>query len=226
MEEKVAERTKELYDEKAKSDELLLNILPVEVAEELKRTGSLEARQFDEVTVLFTDFVGFTSISEKLSPKDLVEEIHYCFKAFDAIIGINKLEKIKTIGDAYMAVCGMPISDKEHALHVVEAAKEINQFIMLYQQERKQAGKPYFEIRMGINSGSVIAGIVGVKKYAYDIWGDTVNTAARMEQNCEPGKINLSGSTFELIKGHHKCSYRGKIEAKNKGRIDMYYLQT
>lgn len=226
LEEKVAERTKELYDEKAKSDELLLNILPVEVAEELKRTGSLEARQFDEVTVLFTDFVGFTSISEKLSPKDLVEEIHYCFKAFDAIIGINKLEKIKTIGDAYMAVCGMPISDKDHALHVVEAAKEINQFIMLYQQERKQAGKPYFEIRMGINSGSVIAGIVGVKKYAYDIWGDTVNTAARMEQNCEPGKINLSGSTFELIKGHNKCSYRGKIEAKNKGRIDMYYLQT
>jgi class 3 adenylate cyclase len=225
LEEKVAERTKELFDEKAKSDELLLNILPVEVAEELKRTGSLEARQFDEVTVLFTDFVGFTSISEKLSPKELVEEIHYCFKAFDAIIGLNKLEKIKTIGDAYMAVCGMPISDKDHAIHVVEAAKEIHQFIGQYQQERKQAGKPYFEIRMGINSGAVIAGIVGVKKYAYDIWGDTVNTAARMEQNCEPGKINLSGSTFELIKGTHKCTYRGKIEAKNKGRIDMYYVQ-
>jgi len=225
LEEKVAERTKELFEEKAKSDELLLNILPHEVAEELKRTGSLEARQFDEVTVLFTDFVGFTSISEKLSPKELVEEIHYCFKAFDAIIGLNKLEKIKTIGDAYMAVCGMPISDKDHALHVVEAAKEIHQFIAQYQQERKLAGKPYFEIRMGINSGAVIAGIVGVKKYAYDIWGDTVNTAARMEQNCEPGKINLSGTTYELIKGLHKCTYRGKIEAKNKGRIDMYYVQ-
>jgi class 3 adenylate cyclase len=224
LEEKVSERTKELFEEKAKSDELLLNILPLEVADELKRTGHLEARQFDDITVLFTDFVGFTTISEKLTPKELVEEIHYCFKAFDEIIGANKLEKIKTIGDAYMAVCGMPNKDAKHALRVVEAAKQINQFIGQYQTERRQSGKPYFEIRMGINSGPVIAGIVGVKKYAYDIWGDTVNTAARMEQNCEPGKINISGTTHELIKDQVKCSYRGKIEAKNKGRIDMYYI--
>ncbi|MCF8252953.1 MAG: hypothetical protein K9H61_07535 [Bacteroidia bacterium] len=224
LEEKVSERTKELYDEKEKSDELLLNILPLEVAEELKNTGSLEAKQFDDVTVLFTDFVGFTSISEKLTPKELVEEIHHCFKAFDEIIGKNKLEKIKTIGDAYMAVCGMPILDSDHAERVVNAAKEIHQFIAEYQKERRLSEKPYFEIRMGINSGPVIAGIVGVKKYAYDIWGDTVNTAARMEQNCEPGKINISGSTHELVKNKVTCSYRGKIEAKNKGRIDMYYI--
>ncbi|OYU97415.1 MAG: hypothetical protein CFE21_03745 [Bacteroidetes bacterium B1(2017)] len=220
----VQDRTKELVEEKAKSDELLLNILPVEVADELKRTGSLEAKQFEEVTVLFTDFVGFTSISERLTPKELVEEIHYCFKGFDAIIGDNKLEKIKTIGDAYMAVCGMPIKDKDHAKRCVQTALDIQAFMKVYQQERKALGKPYFEIRIGINSGSVIAGIVGVKKFAYDIWGDTVNTAARMEQNCEPGKINISGSTHELVKDGFKCSYRGKIEAKNKGRIDMFYV--
>jgi len=225
LEEKVKERTKELEEEKDKSDNLLLNILPHEVAEELKSTGKYEAKQFDDITVLFTDFVGFTSISEKLSPKELVAEIHYCFKAFDEIIGRCKLEKIKTIGDAYMAVCGMPNKDSSHAIRTVEAALEIDKFIKLYQQERKEANKTYFEIRMGIHSGSVIAGIVGVKKYAYDIWGDTVNTAARMEQNSEPGKINISGVTHELIKSKFKCSYRGKIEAKNKGGIDMYFVQ-
>lgn len=225
LEEKVKERTKELEEEKGKSDNLLLNILPQEVADELKSTGKYEAKQFDDITVLFTDFVGFTSISEKLSPKELVAEIHYCFKAFDEIIIRCKLEKIKTIGDAYMAVCGMPNKDNLHAIRTVEAAIEIQTFINRYQQERKEANKSFFEIRMGIHSGSVIAGIVGVRKYAYDIWGDTVNTAARMEQNSEPGKINISGITYELIKNKYKCSYRGKIEAKNKGRIDMYFVQ-
>lgn len=224
LEQKVHERTSELISEKAKSDELLLNILPAEVAEELKNTGSLQAKQFDEVTIVFTDFVGFTSISEKLSPTELVEEIHHCFKAFDAIIEKNKLEKIKTIGDAYMAVCGMPIRDFDHAKRVAQAAIDIKHFMEGYQEERKSQKKSYFEIRIGINSGPVIAGIVGVKKYAYDIWGDTVNTAARMEQNCEAGKINISGSTHELIKSSFNCSYRGKIDAKNKGMIDMYYL--
>lgn len=224
LEQKVHERTSELITEKAKSDSLLLNILPQEVAEELKNTGSLQAKQFDEVSIIFTDFVGFTTISEKLTPKELVEEIHHCFKAFDAIIEKNKLEKIKTIGDAYMAVCGMPIKDTDHAKRVAQAALDIKQFIEGYQEERKSQKKNYFEIRIGINSGPVIAGIVGVKKYAYDIWGDTVNTAARMEQNCEAGKINISGSTYELIKSSFNCSYRGKIDAKNKGMIDMYYL--
>lgn len=226
LEIKVNERTKELTEEKTKSDNLLLNILPLEVAEELKRTGSLEAKQFDDVSVLFTDFVGFTSISERLTPKELVEEIHYCFKAFDEIIEKNQLEKIKTIGDAYMAVGGMPNKDSKHAVKSVQAAIDIHTFIRQYQIDRKAANKPYFEIRMGINSGSVIAGIVGVKKFAYDIWGDTVNTAARMEQNCEPGKINISGPTYQLVKSQFTCVHRGAIEAKNKGAIDMYYVET
>lgn len=224
LELKVEERTHELKQEKQKSDELLLNILPAEVAEELKRKGETTARQFDQVSVLFTDFVGFTTISEHLTPKELVSEIHYCFKAFDAIIEKNELEKIKTIGDAYLAVCGLPQADKQHALKVVQAAIDILEFIKTYQDERKQLQKEYFEIRIGIHSGPVVAGIVGMKKFAYDIWGDTVNTAARMEQTSEAGKINISGTTYELIKKTYPCSYRGKIKAKNKGEIDMYFV--
>lgn len=224
LEAKIEIRTSELKQEKEKSDGLLLNILPVEVAEELKNTGGLKARKFDAVSILFTDFVGFTSISEKLTPEELVDEIHHCFSAYDKIIEQAGLEKIKTVGDAYIAVCGMPQKDIQHALKVVKAAKAIQEFMKTYQEERKSAGRPFFEVRIGINSGPVIAGIVGIKKYAYDIWGDTVNTAARMEQNCDPGKINISGITYEIVKDKFNCSYRGKIEAKNKGRIDMYYV--
>lgn len=224
LEIKVEERTHELKQEKQKSDELLLNILPAEVAEELKRKGETTARQFDQVSVLFTDFVGFTTISEHLTPKELVSEIHYCFKAFDAIIEKNELEKIKTIGDAYLAVCGLPQADKHHAVKVVQAAIDILQFMHAYQEERKQLQKEFFEIRIGINSGPVVAGIVGMKKFAYDIWGDTVNTAARMEQTSEAGKINISGTTFDLVKKEFPCTYRGKIKAKNKGEIDMYFV--
>ncbi len=205
--------------EKKRSDDLLLNILPAEVAEELKATGAAEAKQFDNVSVLFTDFVGFTSISERLSPKELVKEIHQCFTAFDEIIERNGLEKIKTIGDAYLAVCGMPMEDKDHAKKAVKAAIEIMDFI---NKRMVEGGK--FNIRIGINSGPLVAGIVGVKKFAYDIWGDTVNTAARMEQHSQNGKINISGSTYELVKNDFKCEQRGKIEAKNKGEVDMYFV--
>lgn len=224
LEIKVNERTRELKQEKQKSDELLLNILPAEVAEELKRKGETTARQFEQVSVLFTDFVGFTTISEHLTPKELVSEIHYCFKAFDAIIEKNELEKIKTIGDAYLAVCGLPQADTKHALKVVQAAIDILDFMNMYQNERRQQQKEFFEIRIGIHSGPVVAGIVGMKKFAYDIWGDTVNTAARMEQTSEAGKINISGATYELVKKTFPCTYRGKIKAKNKGEIDMFFV--
>ena len=146
-------------------------------------------------------------------------EIDYCFKGFDEIIERHKLEKIKTIGDAYLAVCGMPNENDAHALHITRAAQDILKFM----EYRKHSGG-LFEIRVGINSGSVVAGIVGIKKYAYDIWGDTVNTAARMEQNSEIGKINISGSTYELIKNDFECTYRRKVKAKNKGEIDMYFV--
>ncbi len=208
--------------EKQKSDELLLNILPAEVAEELKKNGQTIARQFDEVTVLFTDFVGFTKISEQLSPQELVSELHENFKAFDEIIERHGLEKIKTIGDAYMAVSGLPLANPRHAYKAAQAALEIRAFV---QNRKKDTSRP-FEIRMGLHSGTVVAGIVGVKKFAYDIWGDTVNTAARMESSSKPGKINISGTTYALLMDSFDCEYRGKIKAKDKGALDMYFLNS
>ena len=215
----LSEKNVALTDEKKKSDALLLNILPAEVAEELKSNGYAKARQFEHVTLIFTDFVNFTGISENLSPQQLVEELDYCFKGFDEIIERNQLEKIKTIGDAYLAACGMPLKDPQHAFKVVKAAQQI----LLFVQKRKANGG-LFDIRIGIHSGPIIAGIVGNKKYAYDIWGDTVNTAARMEQNSEAHKINISESTYKQVKSSFSFIHRGKISAKNKGEMDMYYL--
>ncbi len=212
----VADRTAQLTLEKRKSDELLLNILPEGVAEELKNTGSAEAKQYNNVSVLFSDFVNFTGLSERMTPTELVKEIHRHFTAFDAIIEKHGLEKIKTIGDAYMAVCGLPVETPDHAQRVVRASLDILHYM-------EQSGSR-FSIRMGVHTGAVVAGIVGVKKYAYDIWGDTVNTAARMEQNSESGKINISGTTYELVKREFTCTHRGKIQAKNKGEIDMYFV--
>ncbi len=209
--------------ERRKSDKLLLNILPEEVAKELKKTGTTTAQHYNEVTVLFTDFVNFTSVGERLSPQALVDELHACFKAFDGIMSKYKIEKIKTVGDAYLAVAGLPVPDRHHANNVVKASLEILEFI---KQRRAQLGDNTFEIRIGVNSGSVVAGIVGVKKFAYDIWGDTVNTAARMEQNSEPGKINISQATYEMVKNEFSCTYRGEIEVKNKGGLAMYFIDT
>ncbi len=208
--------------EKHKSDELLLNILPAEVAEELKSTGASQAKHFSNVTVLFTDFISFTTVSELLSPQELVDELHACFKGFDEICSKHNIEKIKTIGDAYLAVSGLPQADEHHAEHVVNAALEIREFMG---KRREILGEKTFEIRIGINSGSVVAGIVGVKKFAYDIWGDTVNTAARMEQHSEPGRINISETTYALVKDKFTCEYRGEIDAKNKGKLAMYFVE-
>jgi len=230
---RIAKEKKEVEKQRQRSDELLLNILPSEVAEELKAKGSADAKQFDEVTVIFTDFKGFTAISEKLSAKELVAEIHYCFKGFDNIIHKYGIEKIKTIGDSYMAVGGLPVANNSHAKDVVQAALEIVKFMEAHRQQRLKESKPVFEIRIGINTGPVVAGIVGVKKFAYDIWGDTVNLASRMESSGEPGKVNISGSTYELVKNaspndssgrNFICTHRGKIQAKNKGEVDMYFV--
>ncbi len=227
LEREKKEEIQKAYDlldiEKQRSESLLLNILPAEVAHELKEKGSAEAKLFDDVTVLFTDFKGFTTLSEKMTPQELVNEIHECFKGFDEIIGKYGIEKIKTVGDAYLAVSGLPMANEKHAHDVVNAAIEIRDFML---KRKEQLKEKTFEIRIGINSGEVVAGIVGVKKYAYDIWGDTVNTAARMEQNSDAGKINISGTTYELVKDSFYCEYRGKIEAKNKGEIDMYYVES
>lgn len=211
--------------EKKTSDDLLLNILPAEVAEELKVKGSADAKLLDEVTVLFTDFKGFTQLSEKLSPKELVAEINECFSAFDRIMQKHGVEKIKTIGDAYMAAGGLPTSNTTHANDVVKAALDIQQFMLEHRAKKESVGKLFFEIRIGIHTGPVVAGIVGVKKFAYDIWGDTVNTASRIESSGEAGKVNISATTYELVKDNYTCLHRGKIQVKGKGEIDMYFVE-
>ena len=219
LEKQVDERTFELQKEKQKTENLLLNILPHEVAEELKENGSSEAKYYDEVTVLFTDFVNFTQSSEKMGAEKMLVELNECFTAFDMIMEKHGLEKIKTIGDAYLAVCGLPLKNECHAYQTVLVALDIIDFI----EQRKKINPNTLDIRIGINSGSLIAGIVGVKKFAYDIWGDTVNTAARMEQNSEKGKINISETTYQLVKEKIYCEYRGKIHTKGKGDMDMYF---
>ncbi len=222
----LAAKNKIIEEEKRRSDELLLNILPVELANELKAHGSAQARNYENVTVLFTDFKDFTKISERLSPKLLVDEIDYCFRAFDDIVGKYNIEKIKTIGDAYLCAGGIPVEDSHDPIKVVKAAMEIQQFMETIKNERQGTDKPYFEIRIGIHTGPLVAGVVGSKKFAYDIWGDTVNTAARMEQNSEPGQVNISEATFQLVKKEFNCTHRGKLYAKNKGEIDMYFVDS
>jgi predicted ATPase/class 3 adenylate cyclase len=223
LENKVEERTNELFIEKKKSDDLLLNILPEVVAQELKQTGRTTPRSYEVATVMFTDFENFTSKSEKLSPEELVNIIDTCFKTFDEIISKHNLEKIKTIGDAYLCVSGLPDTKDHNAENAVKAAIEIVEAIRSFQEDENEKG--FFNIRIGIHTGPLVAGVVGHKKFAYDIWGDTVNTAARMEQNSEPNRINISQSTYELVKDKFNCTFRGKQPAKNKGMIEMYFVE-
>ena len=225
LEIKVDEGTMVIRKQKDEVENLLLNILPSEVAEELKVKGSAEAQQFDEVTVLFTDFKGFTQLSEKMSPKELVFVINEYFSDFDHIMGKYGIEKIKTIGDAYMAVGGLPITTSTHALDVVLAAIEIQQLVAEHKRVKEAKGELFFEIRIGIHTGPVVAGIVGVKKFAYDIWGSTVNIASRMESNGEVGKINISKTTYTLVKDKFNCVERGKIKIKGGDEVDMYYVE-
>ncbi|MFT3681314.1 MAG: adenylate/guanylate cyclase domain-containing protein [Ferruginibacter sp.] len=210
---------------KRRSDELLLNILPEETAEELKETGSAKTKSFESVSVLFTDFKNFTIASEILTPEELVAEINYCYSEFDRIVSKYGIEKIKTIGDSYMCAGGLPVPNTTHTHDVVMAGLEMVNFIEENKKDRIEKGRPYFELRCGIHTGPVVAGIVGTKKFAYDIWGDTVNTASRMESSGGIGKVNISGSTYELIKDKFTCTPRGKVEAKNKGSIEMYFVE-
>lgn len=210
--------------EKDRSDKLLLNILPEETAEELKNKGSATPKHYDKVSVLFTDFKGFTKIAEKLTPAELVEELNNCFLKFDRIIDKYNLEKIKTIGDAYMCAGGIPIANDTNPVDIVHAGLEIKEFMENLKKEREARGEDFWELRIGIHTGPVIAGVVGKNKFAYDIWGDAVNTASRMESSGIPGKVNISGETYTLIKDQFECTYRGKIQAKNKGEIDMYIV--
>lgn len=213
-----------IAEEKQVSEKLLLNILPAKVAEELKTKGTAEAQHIDSATVLFTDFKGFTQLSEKLSPRELVAELNECFSAFDRIVQKNGVEKIKTIGDAYMAAGGLPVINTTHPFDVVSAALEIQKFMLEHKAQKEAAGELYFEIRIGVHTGPLVAGIVGLNKFAYDIWGDTVNTASRMESSGVVGQVNISHDTYELVKDKFSCTFRGEVQAKNKGQLKMYFV--
>lgn len=209
--------------EKNRSEMLLLNILPSETAQELKENGKVKAKRFESVTVLFTDFQGFTLTSQDFTPEKLVTSVDFYFSEFDRIIGKFGLEKIKTIGDSYMCAGGLPFPSEDHPQKVIAAAREILKF-MESVDKKKDPDIAHFDIRIGINTGPVVAGVVGTKKFAYDIWGDTVNVAARMESNSKPGKINISENTYALVKDQYNCTFRGKIDVKNHGSMNMYYV--
>ena len=216
-----------ISQEKERSEQLLLNILPEEVAEELKEKGEAEARHINQVTVLFTDFKGFTQMSELVTPQQLVKDLHECFSFFDRLCEKHGMEKIKTIGDAYMAAGGLPVENGTHAVDAIRVALAMRDFIAEGKARKIAAGLPYFEIRIGIHTGPVVAGIVGVKKFQYDIWGDTVNTASRMESSGAPGHVNISEATYALVKDQPDLVFtsRGKVQAKGKGEMEMYFVE-
>jgi len=211
-----------IESEKNRSENLLLNILPVETAKELKQYGKVKAKKFESVTVMFTDFKEFTHFAENLSPEKLVESVDFYYSKFDEIMAKYGLEKIKTVGDAYMCAGGLPFPTDDHAIKIIKAAFEIITFVNDV-KKIKHASQTRFDIRVGINTGPVVAGVVGTKKFAYDIWGDAVNIASRMESNSEAGKINISENTYLQVKDSIKCVYRGEIKAKNRGMMKMYF---
>ena len=220
IEKELRQRTKELEIEKIKTDNLLHNILPIEIVDEYKKNSFIAPRHYDNISIMFTDLQEFTEIASHLSPRKLVDELNELFYGFDNIIDEYKIEKLKTIGDSYMIGAGLPNECKDHAQRLIELAINMQSYLA----SRNRTANIKWRMRIGINSGPAVAGVVGINKFTYDVWGDTVNIASRMESSCEPGRINISGSTYELIKDNYKCEYRGKLNAKGKGEIDMYYI--
>ncbi len=221
----INKRTEELLREKDRTEQLLANVLPKGTADEIKSTGKAQKKKFQMVTVLFSDIQGFTKIAESLNPEVLIDQLDHFFFYFDSVVEKYNIEKIKTIGDAYMCAGGIPEKNRTNPVEVVLAALEMQQYMVNLKKELMAKNLPVWDIRIGIHTGSVIAGVIGHKKLSYDIWGDTVNTASRMESSGEAGKINISGSTYELVKDFFICEYRGKMPVKYKGEIDMYFVE-
>jgi len=213
-----------LNQERRKSDQLLRNVLPESIALELTQTERVQPVDYESASVLFTDFVGFTQIAENFTAQRLIAELDVCFSHFDTIARKHNLEKIKTIGDAYMAVGGIPKSNKTHAIDCVLAALEIQELISRLRAREMAENRPYWQIRVGVHSGDLVAGVVGSQKFSYDVWGDTVNTASRLESSGEPGRINISSISRDLIKDFFDCEFRGRVAAKNKGELEMYFV--
>ena len=225
LEKIINERTEEMIREKDKTEDLLANVLPKDTADELKKDGKAAKKKFKMVTVLFSDIQGFTKLAEQMNPEALIDELDKFFFHFDSVVEKYNIEKIKTIGDAYMCAGGLPNKNRTNPVEVVLAALEMQKYMQNLHEKSKDLNLNFWDIRIGIHTGAVIAGVVGHKKLSYDIWGDTVNTASRMESSGEPGKINISGSTYELIKDFFICEYRGKMPVKYKGEIDMYFVK-
>jgi class 3 adenylate cyclase len=222
LERLVTERTAELQSEKEKSEALLLNILPAPIADELKEKGVASTRLYPDVTILFTDFQDFTRTCSSLSPEQLVTELNEVFAAFDDICRAHRMEKLKTIGDAFMCAGGLPVENQTHPIDAVEAAIEMQEYL---EARSELPGKVPFKLRIGLHTGPVVAGVIGKWKFAYDIWGDAVNTASRMESSSAAGEINLSRSTYDRVRQHYICEPRGQVLAKGKGALEMFFVR-
>ncbi len=217
---KMLEQNEIIEKERDRSEKLLLNILPMRIAKELKENGKTSPESFKNVTAFFSDIIGFTKMSSEIEPSELISELNEIFTAFDRIINKNGCERIKTIGDAYLCVSGMPVPDENHALNIAKSSIEI----LAYLRKRNSSSRLKWEIRIGIHSGPVVGGVVGLEKYIYDVFGDTINTASRMEAYSEAMKINVSEMTYNLIKDKYLFEERPSLEVKGKGLMKMYFL--
>ena len=218
----VQRRTDSLVKEKDQIEHLLINLLPKETADELKATGRVKPKRYDLVTILFADVQGFTKISKEFTPEELIEILNHIFYNFDKTVEKYNIEKIKTIGDCYMCAGGLPKKNSTNPIEVVLAALEMQHFM---HELNKKYTIPW-NLRIGVHTGAVIAGVVGSKKPVYDIWGDSVNTASRMESHGSPDKVNISGITYELTKDYFNCEYREKVPIKNMGAVEMYFVNS
>ena len=220
----INKRTEDLIIEKEKSETLLANVLPKNTADEIMSKGKASKIKYNFVTVLFSDIQGFTKIAEEMNPEVLIDELDKFFFHFDSVVEKFGIEKIKTIGDAYMCAGGIPEKNRTNPVEVILAALEMKSYMKRLKDTSELEGMKFWDIRMGIHTGTVVAGVVGQKKLSYDIWGDTVNTASRMESSGEAGKINISGTTYEFVKDFFTCEYRGKMPVKYKGELEMYFV--